>query len=67
MERRPAEPVEASRDRAADRLLLYLGGGRHLDPSPTVRHFQPDRSRLKKPKTFSQPSIACSGQYIGVW
>jgi hypothetical protein len=33
MERRPAEPVEASRDSAADRLLLYLGWRSSLGPS----------------------------------
>ncbi len=28
---------------------------------------QADRWRAKKPSTFSQPSIAASGRYIGVW
>jgi hypothetical protein len=28
---------------------------------------QADRWPAKKPSTFSQPSIAASGRYIGVW
>jgi P-type Cu+ transporter len=39
-----------------------------LGPAAAGRHpAQADRWRAKKPRTFSQPSIAASGRYIGVW